>query len=221
MQESPLSRWPLSKSSGFTLIELLVVIAILGILAALAISMAPEMLMRSHRAASLNNLRQIGAGIMMYLGDHEFELPGRVTSGDKWPKLLHTYLNDTRIYAAPGDKENFIKRNADPLSNSRNETSFIMNGYNDAGTMDDPTVVVRANTIARPSQLILLGTPRPGSTHFYMDMLEGGGNHINVLNLTAYGNGSTYLFADGSAQFLTESTYDHRMWLVNQDFEVP
>lgn len=207
--------------SAFTLIELLVTIAILAVLAGLAIMLAPQMQNRAHMAASLSNLRQIGTGVLLYAGENNYELPGRVTSGPKWPALVHEYLRDTKVYAAPGDPDNFIQRGSDPLSNARNETSYIMNGYNDIGTMDDETVVVRINAVDRPGGVILLGIPNAGSTHFYMDMLEGGGNHRNVLNLKAYGDGSTFLFADGSAKFLTEETYDHRMWLVNQDFQVP
>lgn len=206
---------------GFTLIELMVTIAIVAILAVLFAAIAPGLINRGHKSASLNNLRQIGTGMMLYLGENDNVLPGRVTSGDKWPALLHVYLQDTKVYASPGDPENFIARSADPLSNARNETSYIMNGYNDLGALSDETVSVRANTIDRPSQVILLGTPNPGSGQFYMDMLEGGGNHIEVLNLEAYGNGSNYLFADRSAKFLTGETYSHRMWLVNQEFEVP
>jgi prepilin-type N-terminal cleavage/methylation domain-containing protein len=207
--------------SAFTLIELLVTVAILAVLASLVSLLLPQMQNRAHMSASLNNLRQIGAGVLLYAGDHDFELPGRVTSGQKWPALVHEYLQDTKVYAAPGDPENFIQRGANPLSNARNETSYIMNGYNDIGTMDDETVVVRIPAVDRPGAVILLGIPNVGSRHFYMDMLEGGGNHRDVLNLTAYGDGSTFLFADGSARFLTEETYDHRMWLVNRDFQVP
>jgi len=207
--------------SAFTLIELLVTVAILAVLASFVFLLLPQMQNRAHMSASLNNLRQIGAGVFLYAGEHDFELPGRVTSGQKWPALVHEYLQDTKVYAAPGDTENFIQRGANPLSNASNETSYIMNGYNDIGTLDDETVVVRINAVDRPGSVILLGTPHASSSHFYMDMLEGRGNHREVLNLTAYGDGSTFLFADGSAKFLTEETYDHRMWLVNRDFQVP
>ncbi len=55
-----------------------------------------------------------------------------------------------------------------------------------------------------------------------MDMLEGKkGNHVDVLNLELYDNGSNYLFADGSARFIKKADYSHRLWLVNPDFTVP
>ena len=221
MKPTAYSRPVVANLGAFTLIELMVVIAVVAVLASLVMLLIPQMLNRADRAASLSNLRQIGAGVLLYAGENNNELPRRVTTGDKWPKLVNEYLGNPKVYAAPGDMENYISREADPLSNDRNETSYIMNGYNDIGARDDETISVRINSIERPSQIILLGTPNAGSRHFYMDMLEGGGNHNDVLNLTAYGDGSNYLFGDGSARFVTAATYNHRMWLVNQDFPIP
>jgi prepilin-type N-terminal cleavage/methylation domain-containing protein/prepilin-type processing-associated H-X9-DG protein len=207
--------------AGWTLLELLAVAAVIAILVALALPLVPRMVEQGHRAASLNNLRQLGTGIFLYASDHNQDLPGRTLSGPKWPALVHEYLQDERVFASPGDPENWIRREADPLSNARNETSYILNGYNDLGAFEDETVVVKMNRVERPAEVILLGTPRPASGHFYMDMLEGAGNHNDVLNLTAYGNGSNYLFADGSARFLDAAAYRHELWLINREFSIP
>ncbi len=46
---------------AFTLIELLVVVAIIGVLVTLALVAYPSVVERGRQAASLNNVRQIGA----------------------------------------------------------------------------------------------------------------------------------------------------------------
>lgn len=214
----------LSRSFGFTLIELLVVIAIVAVLVALTFSATQSVFRKGSETASLSNMRQVGIAFLLHAGEHGYELPGRPKGPDtdKWPKVLAQYLKDVRVYAAPGDPENYLKRNVDPLDNTANNTSFIMNGYNDLGTIDDPSVDVRINRFEATSNILLLGTPKTGSRHYFMDFLEPPhGNNKDVLNLTAYGDGSNYLFADGAAKFIKAKDYDDRMWLVNKSFEIP
>lgn len=211
------------RQSGVSLIEVLAVITIIAILAALLFPMTKYVMGKNSQTAALVQMRQIGVAFTLYAGENEFRLPNRQRDGslDKWPRLLAKYLgDDIRVYAAPGDPNNYLIRGTDPLNNSRNNTSFIMNGYNDLGGLTEDVEVRLTRMDA--ANVILLGTPYSGSTHFYMDMLEGKtGNHIDVLNLEAYGDGSNYLFADGSARFITKNNYDPTMWLVDKSFPVP
>jgi prepilin-type processing-associated H-X9-DG protein len=180
---------------------------------------------RGYQTAGLSNMRQVGAAFLLYSGEHQFELPGRTTGkdgNDRWPKLLAVYLKDIQVYAAPGDPQNYLQRGVDPLSNTANNTSYIMNGYNDLGSMEDPNVQVRTINFQSASDTILLGTPKPGSIHFFMDFLEAPhGNNKDILNLKAYGDGSNYFFADGSARFIAERDYTDKLWLVDKDYEIP
>ncbi len=57
-------------SRGFTLVELLVVIAVMGILAALLLSALATAKERGKRAVCVNNLRQIGLGMVIYADDN-------------------------------------------------------------------------------------------------------------------------------------------------------
>lgn len=213
------------RANGFSLVEILIAAAIIGILAVMVAANWQNLSLYAQRTASLGNLRQIGAAFFAYAGDNEMRLPRRVTDTNesaKWPRLIADYLGDVRVYAAVGDRSNYLFRHVDPLSDAQNNTSYIMNGYNDLGAFTNAGVEVRINQLDRPAEVILLGTPKPGSSHFYMDLVEGeNGNHQDVLNLTLYGKGSDYLFADGSARFLTTNQYRAAMWLVNRDFPIP
>ncbi len=99
--------------SAFTLIELLVVIAIIAILAAMlmpALSAARE---AGKRTACLNNLRQIGTALEMYIQDNRDRLPccrsfpGKPAAGeeslDSLPDTLQSYLENKNIYECPSD----------------------------------------------------------------------------------------------------------------------
>ncbi len=195
-----------SSHFGFTLIEVLVVIAIIAILAGLLFPAFASLHANANQVAALSNVRQIGAAALLYANEHEMELPGRIQQGDKWPTLLAAYLKDIRVYAAPGDPQNYLSRSVDPLSNSPNNTSYIMNGYNDLGALDQPSVSIRMNSLAAPNETILFGTPKSGSSHFYMDFKDG--DNSSVLNLKLYKNGSNYVMADGSARFISEGEYE-------------
>lgn len=208
-----------SGKAGFTLLELLITISIIAILAGLVIGMLPSAKLAARRAASLNNLRQLGIALFGFASDNENLLPGRVASTDKWPILLLSYVgNDPKVYGEPDDLKCFLRTGANPLDNNRNTTSYILNGFNDAGAFSDETIRINLYSLQKPTETILMAC-QSGTENFYMDFMEG--NQNNVLNLTAYGSGSNYLFADGSARFISKSDYDNRLWLVNKSSAIP
>jgi prepilin-type N-terminal cleavage/methylation domain-containing protein/prepilin-type processing-associated H-X9-DG protein len=65
-----------SEHEGFTLIELLVVVAIIAILAGLLFPAFGRMQVLTDRSKCASNLRQVGAAINAYVGDHDGLLPG-------------------------------------------------------------------------------------------------------------------------------------------------
>ncbi len=207
------------KLPGFTLIELLVTISVIAVLAGLLAAMLPQIKLASRRTASLSNLRGIGAGLFSFANDNDQKLPGRVVSADKWPRSLLPYVGENpKIYGEPDDMNCFIRKGTDPLANSFNNTSYIINGFNDAGAFTDETVQVRLLNVQKPSMTILMAN-QSGTGNFYMDFIEG--NQYHVLNVNAYGTGSNYLFADGSARFVSSREYDHSLWLVNKSSAIP
>src|SRR5439155_1735984 len=123
---------PTNRARAFTLIELLVVIAIIAILAALLLPALSRAKQAAENAVCLNNLRQQGIGLAMYVGDFGaypryctgtdlFRKPGQFWMqvlenhiGGKWPEdnvaegpngevLGRINTNSAnRIFACPG-----------------------------------------------------------------------------------------------------------------------
>ncbi len=61
--------------AAFTLIELLVVIAIIGILSSLLFPQITKFQSRAQSVVCMNNLRQIGIGVLNYVGEHDNTYP--------------------------------------------------------------------------------------------------------------------------------------------------
>jgi prepilin-type N-terminal cleavage/methylation domain-containing protein/prepilin-type processing-associated H-X9-DG protein len=64
-----------SFQEAFTLVELLVVIGIIAVLVAILLPTLSKARERSQRTACLSNLRQLGAGMIMYAGQFKDRLP--------------------------------------------------------------------------------------------------------------------------------------------------
>jgi len=95
---------------GFTLIELLVVVAIIAILAALASPISSRVIQASKASACVSNLREIGAALQLYLGDHNQMMPnlkaGRQSISEDVAVIdntLNAYTRDSRVFACPAD----------------------------------------------------------------------------------------------------------------------
>jgi len=73
---------------GFTLIELLVVISVIGILASMLMPVITMVMERARRVHCLNNLKQIGNGLLMYASDFQDRLPVAGATGDEEEALV-------------------------------------------------------------------------------------------------------------------------------------
>ena len=208
---------------GFTLIELLVVVTILGLLAGLAIPAVGSALKRAKLAKSLLNLRQVGFAMQLYAGDNNACYPSRVKGGrsGKWPALIYEYLNNPGSYLDPVDAATYKISESDILTGTgSNKSSYLMNGFNDLGAFTNADISVSSLRITSPSNTILLGKKYVSKGDYYMDVDEGAGNHIEVLDWVTYGDKANFFFVDGSAKTLKKNDYQAELWLVDKTYQI-
>jgi len=196
--------------SAFTLIELLVVITIIIILVSLIMAVAPAMIKRGYQTTSLNNMRQIATMLNLYANDNDNRYPRRPPNGDgseRWPFLLNRdYRSGTKVFADPGDPDNFIRKGLDPVDNGENNTSYIINGGSDDQFAEPDRPINRA-AVDKPSDTILVGVVWKQDPNFFMDINEG---NEELINKKLYGSGSNYVFMDGSARYMEEKDYENQ-----------
>lgn len=103
-----------SRYGGFTIVELLVVIVIIAILVAIAVPMVNSGIQSAKKANCLSNLKQIGTGLELYLGDNNQIMPeleaGRTSRQDDLPVLetvLEEYLDSEEVFHCPADTHHF------------------------------------------------------------------------------------------------------------------
>jgi len=170
------------KKKGFTLIELLVVIAIIGIIASLLIPAVGKAREGGRRSACVNNLRQIGMGMSMYLDEHNFKFTPIVVGADWWYNYLDSYLDNRNVWKCPDYKyHNYALYN------------FFSYGFNYQG-LNTSTAGWQGkdiNTVLNSAQCIMVADTYPQSgnqAYCYVYKNSIGYRHSN---------GTNVLFVDG------------------------
>lgn len=96
--------------NAFTLVELLVTIAVIGLLTGIVVPAYEHTVQSGRATACVSNMRQLGAALNLYLGEHNMTLPtlkaGRASKSEDGPVIddtLNAYTGDMRVFRCPGD----------------------------------------------------------------------------------------------------------------------
>jgi prepilin-type processing-associated H-X9-DG protein len=213
---------------------MLMVMAVLAVLAAIAIPATTRINHYAARVKSLSNLRQIGVAARLFANDHDQRLPLKPAAKnlldplaeprDQWPKLFCVYLtpSDPRVFLDPTDAAAAKLPLDQVLSNVRNNTSFIYNGFDDLYPEGEPPELMPLTRIEFPTQVLLMSQKAPGKPEFYVELLlKPLSSLLGLLNPKVFDGGSHYLYVDGSVRYLKATEYDHKLWLSNKSLDLP
>ena len=132
-----------TRNRAFTLIELLVVIAIIAVLAAIAMPAYRSVQEKAHATTDLNNLRQLGLGIVAYLGDHDDSIMTTTsiaaTTGTSWSALIGPvssadYVSDWHVFESPFDSRPYTSTWPENLSYDMNANILALTSGNNTTT---------------------------------------------------------------------------------------
>ncbi len=152
-----------SPAAAFTLVELLVVIAIIAILAAMLLPALGRAKAQAKLAGCTSNLRQIGLGLRMYLGDYGRFPYWSVQSSSNWYAVDYWFHDLEPYVGAPWTNRVWIcpaNRNDPPCYESKLPAIIVQGGeqgsyaYNAGGTDSDGCFDM---TPRLPGQLLGLG----------------------------------------------------------------
>jgi prepilin-type processing-associated H-X9-DG protein len=206
------------------LIELLVVVAIISILATLLLPALSNVKHNGHRAACVNNLRQINLALRMYADDWDYRLPavsGSVRMDYTWATNLFPYVGipgtvfpKKGIFTCPSTK--FYQPQA-TMDLGGNDHYYLTYGVNQYACTYDGLVLAYGTYLPGGLKRGEDGSPADGATtgntlfilegyyHNFWYIPDPGSNLSPSYHLYGYGHfrgrGMNVLLLDGHAEF--------------------
>jgi prepilin-type N-terminal cleavage/methylation domain-containing protein/prepilin-type processing-associated H-X9-DG protein len=205
---------------AFTLIELLVVIAIIAILAAILFPVFARAREKARQSLCINNLKQLGTGIMLYTQDYDDTLPGQdaadggydssgwVAGHPSWWKTMEPYVkNRNGVGVCPSATR------TDRFNPNDHNMQYMMPWYCNwraLASMKAPADVV--NLWEREENGPFFGMyPRPTSMP-PVSPVKWDTGYIPYTWPSLHSGGANYLWADGHVKWMRPSAEKDTMF---------
>ena len=204
-----------TKSPAFTLVELLTVVTIVAVLTSLGLAATRGVTEKTRATRCLNDLRQVGIALQLYVGDNGGRFPNTSHQGvaASWTNTLADFL-----------KTNFLGRCC-AVPKHRSKLTYA---WNDS-LADAQGYGVMASSVRAPSRTMAvteLATNLTGE-HFHFAGKRGGASQITPnqfraeVNVTCHGSSANYVFADGHVENLRWTEVQSRLTQPDSSFLVP
>jgi prepilin-type N-terminal cleavage/methylation domain-containing protein/prepilin-type processing-associated H-X9-DG protein len=195
--------------NGFTLIELLVVIAIIAILAAILFPVFAQARETARKTTCLNNCKQLGTAIIMYLQDWDsnYPLAWNDIGENGWDTALFPYVKSKGVYDCPSNHVTprgygWSYATIGPLPGSyalNGDLTARFDSKNHRIAISEPSVTFPSTTILVTEIRDTRG-PSSGPEHEIFS-IKGQKDVLSRIPTTIHLGGSNYVFADGHARY--------------------